>query len=49
MTENKSRLYQSPLCVEIEFIHEGILCSSTLGTGSNHEGIVGDDDDIFNF
>lgn len=48
MAENRTKQYVSPLCTEMEIKLEGILCSSGYGLGSDHDGIVGDDDNIFN-
>lgn len=48
MTENRSKMYVSPLCTELEISLEGILCASGMNFGSDHEGIGGNDDDIFN-
>lgn len=48
MKENRSKQYVSPICTEIEIDLEGILCSSGYGLGSDHDGIFGNDDDIFN-
>lgn len=48
MTENKTAQYESPLCTQLEIAHEGILCASGINFGSGHDGIGGNDDDIFN-
>lgn len=48
MAENRSKHYESPVCTEMEIDLEGILCASGYGLGAGHDGIFGDDDDIFN-
>ena len=49
MTENKTAQYVSPLCTKLEIALEGVLCASEMNFGSDHEGIHGNDDEIFNF
>ena len=41
--------YTSPVCSIVEIENEGILCASELDGGFDHNGIGGNDDDIFNF
>ncbi|MBR5562981.1 MAG: hypothetical protein IKW11_02000 [Bacteroidales bacterium] len=40
--------YESPVCLVMEIAHEGLLCTSGLNGGFGHDGIGGNDDDIFN-
>lgn len=40
--------YTSPSCQVMEMETEGVLCASDWSGGIDHDGIVGDDNDIFN-
>lgn len=48
MKEFKLKLYTSPSCTVMEMKNEGVLCASDWSGGIDHDGIVGDDNDIFN-
>jgi hypothetical protein len=41
------QFYESPVCLVLGVEHEGILCSSGINGGFNHDGVGGNDDDIF--
>ena len=40
--------YESPVCLIMEIAHEGLLCQSNLQGGFGHDGVDGNEDDIFN-
>lgn len=44
----KIQFYESPACLILETEYEDMLCSSGIDGDFIHDGIVGDDDDIFN-
>ena len=49
MNRTELHKYMSPICSIVEIENEGILCGSDFSGGFDHDGIGGNDDDIFNF